>query len=72
MDGLAFFRVIVMGVVAVTQRFLPLLRQARGRIVNISSVNGKLSFPFCSFYSASKFAIEALRVDLSIDYISPA
>ena len=54
------FRVNVMGVIAVTQRFLPLLRQARGRIVNISSVNGKLSFPFCSFYSASKFALEAL------------
>ncbi len=56
----ALFRVNVMGVVAVTQRFLPQLRQARGRIVNISSVNGKLSFPFSSFYSASKFALEAL------------
>lgn len=56
----ALFRVNVMGVVAVTQWFLPLLRQARGRIVNVSSANGKLSFPFCSFYSASKFALEAL------------
>jgi NAD(P)-dependent dehydrogenase (short-subunit alcohol dehydrogenase family) len=56
----ALFRVNVMGVVAVTQRFLPLLRQSLGRIVNISSVNGKLSFPFSSFYSASKFALEAL------------
>ncbi len=54
------FRVNVLGVIAVTQHFLPLLRQGRGRIVNISSVNGKLSFPFCSFYSASKFALEAL------------
>jgi len=56
----ALFRVNVLGVVAVTQRFLPMLRQARGRIVNISSVNGRLSIPFCSFYSASKFAVEAL------------
>jgi NAD(P)-dependent dehydrogenase (short-subunit alcohol dehydrogenase family) len=56
----ALFHVNVLGVIAVTQRFLPLLRQARGRIVNISSVNGKLSIPFCSFYSASKFALEAL------------
>jgi NAD(P)-dependent dehydrogenase (short-subunit alcohol dehydrogenase family) len=63
------FRVNVTGVVAVTQTFLPLLRQAKGRIVNVSSVNGRLSFPFCSFYSASKFALEAisdaLRVELA-------
>lgn len=76
----ALFRVNVMGVVAVTQRFLPLLRQARGRIVNISSVNGKLSFPFSSFYSASKFALEALSDalraelqswDISVSVIEP-
>ena len=54
------FRVNVLGVIAVTQHFLPLLRQGRGRVVNISSINGKLSVPFCSFYSASKFAVEAL------------
>jgi len=63
------FRVNVTGVVAVTQAFLPMLRGAKGRIVNVSSVNGRLSFPFSSFYSASKFAIEALsdalRVELS-------
>ena len=74
------FRVNVMGVVAVTQRFLPLLRQARGRIVNISSVNGKLSFPYSSFYSASKFALEALSDalraelqpwDISVSVVEP-
>ena len=54
------FRVNVLGVIAVTQHLLPLLREGRGRIVNISSINGKLSVPFCSFYSASKFALEAL------------
>lgn len=54
------FRVNVLGVVAVTQQFLPLLRKGRGRVVNISSVNGRVSVPFCSFYSASKFALEAL------------
>ncbi len=63
------FRVNVLGVVTVTQRFLPLLREVPGRIVNISSVNGKLSIPFTSFYSASKFGVEALsdalRVELS-------
>lgn len=63
------FQVNVFGLVAVTQHFLPLLRQAPGRIINISSLNGKLSVPFTSFYSASKFAVEALsdalRVELS-------
>ena len=39
---------------------LSILTPRRGRIVNISSVNGKLSFPFSSFYAASKFALEAL------------
>lgn len=61
------FGVNVMGVIALTQRFLPLLRQARGRIVNISSANGKLSFPFVSFYSASKFALEALSDALRVE-----
>ena len=61
------FRVNVLGVISVTQRFLPLLRQARGRIVNISSVNGRLSVPFTSFYSASKFALEALSDSLRVE-----
>ena len=61
------FRVNVLGVISTTQRFLPLLRQARGRIVNISSVNGRLSFPFTSFYSASKFALEALSDSLRVE-----
>lgn len=64
----AVFDVNLMGVIALTQAFLPLLRVGRGRIVNISSVNGRLSFPFSSFYSASKYALEglsdALRVEL--------
>ena len=59
-DVETLFRVNVLGLVAVTQRFLPLLRHVRGRIVNVSSINGKMSIPFTSFYSASKFAVEAL------------
>jgi NAD(P)-dependent dehydrogenase (short-subunit alcohol dehydrogenase family) len=59
-DVASLFRVNVLGLVAVTQRFVPLLRHSRGRIVNISSANGKLCVPFTSFYSASKFAVEAL------------
>lgn len=48
------------GVLAVTQAFLPLLRKARGRIVNISSVSGRIAMPFMGPYAASKFALEAL------------
>jgi NAD(P)-dependent dehydrogenase (short-subunit alcohol dehydrogenase family) len=54
------FEVNVIGVVAVTQAFLPLIRKARGRLVNISSLNGGLSLPYMGAYSASKFALEAL------------
>jgi NAD(P)-dependent dehydrogenase (short-subunit alcohol dehydrogenase family) len=58
----------VIGQVAVTQAFLPLLRKAKGRIVNISSINGGLAVPYMSPYSASKFALEvindALRLEL--------
>ena len=50
----------VIGQIAVTQAFLPLLRQRQGRIVNMSSVSGRLAAPFIGPYSASKFALEAL------------
>jgi NAD(P)-dependent dehydrogenase (short-subunit alcohol dehydrogenase family) len=50
----------VIGQVAVTQAFLPLLRAARGRIVNIGSIGGRSSTPFVAPYAASKFAMEAI------------
>lgn len=53
------FEVNVFGVVALTQACLPLLRVARGRIVNVSSVNGRIVSPFSGAYGASKFALEA-------------
>jgi len=48
------------GQVAVTQAFLPLLRAARGRIVNMSSTGGKLAFPLLGAYGAAKFGLEAV------------
>lgn len=60
----------VIGPILVTRAFLPLLgtdpaRQgAPGRIVNISSVGGRLAFPFVGAYVASKHALEALTDSL--------
>jgi len=50
----------VTGLVAVTQAMLPLLRDARGRIVNIGSIAGKSVAPMTGPYCASKYAVEAL------------
>ncbi|HEX8068052.1 MAG TPA: SDR family oxidoreductase [Thermoleophilaceae bacterium] len=54
----------VVGHVAVTQAMLPFLRAARGRIVNVGSVGGRISRPFIAPYNASKFAIRAITDSL--------
>lgn len=53
------FEVNVFGVLAVTQAMLPLIRAGNGRIVNVSSINGRIASPFSGSYAASKFALEA-------------
>ncbi len=56
----------VTGVLAVTQAFLPLLGAGKGspyspgRIINVSSVSGRLVYPFMGAYAASKHALEAV------------
>ena len=52
---------------AVTQAFLPLLRQARGRVVNMGSISGRMASPFIGPYAASKFALEALTDSLRVE-----
>ena len=54
----------VIGQVAVTQAFLPGIRAARGRIVNIGSVGGRVAVPLLSPYAASKFALEGISDSL--------
>lgn len=57
----------VYGVLAVTQAFLPLLRRASGRIVNMSSIAGVAASPFLGPYAASKYALEALSDALRLE-----
>ncbi|HZI92252.1 MAG TPA: SDR family NAD(P)-dependent oxidoreductase [Thermoleophilaceae bacterium] len=52
------------GQVAVTQAFLPSLRSTRGRIVNVSSIGGRIALPLAGPYAASKFALEAVTDSL--------
>ncbi|WP_370617178.1 SDR family oxidoreductase [Mumia sp. Pv 4-285] len=62
------FDVNLVGPLALTRSMLPRLRRTRGRVVFISSINGRVSFPFTGIYNASKYATEAvadcLRVEL--------
>lgn len=57
----------VIGQIGVTQAVLPMLRTAKGRIVNIGSVNGALASPYLGPYAASKFAMEAVTDALRIE-----
>jgi NAD(P)-dependent dehydrogenase (short-subunit alcohol dehydrogenase family) len=58
------FDVNVLGQVAVTQAALPAIRRARGRVVFIGSISGRVSTPFGAPYGASKHAIEAIGQSL--------
>jgi NAD(P)-dependent dehydrogenase (short-subunit alcohol dehydrogenase family) len=57
----------LIGAVAVTQAFLPLIRQGQGRIVNISSLSGFIALPFMSPYAATKFALRAITDSLRVE-----
>ncbi|XP_042861662.1 D-beta-hydroxybutyrate dehydrogenase, mitochondrial-like [Penaeus japonicus] len=56
------------GVIAATKTFLPLVRRARGRVVNVASVAGRFCAPLMAAYNASKYAVEgfndALRLEM--------
>lgn len=64
------FEVNVLGPLALIRALVPMMRDAGGgRIINISSLGGRLAFPFGGLYSSSKFALEglsdALRMELA-------
>ena len=55
------FEVNVFGAMRLAQLVLPKMRENKyGKIINISSVGGKIAFPLGGWYHASKFALEAL------------
>lgn len=53
--------------IAVMQAVLPLLKTARGTIINVSSVSGRIATPVFGPYCASKFALEALSDALRVE-----
>lgn len=67
------------GQLAVIQACLPSLRARHGRIVNVSSISGRVALPLYGPYAASKFALEALsdalrrelRGDVHVSLIEP-
>jgi NAD(P)-dependent dehydrogenase (short-subunit alcohol dehydrogenase family) len=58
-EAQALFETAFFGIHRVTRAALPLLREAGGRVVNLSSLVGLNAIPFGAFYSASKSALEA-------------
>lgn len=57
----------LIGPVAVTQAFLPLLRSAGGRIVNVGSAYGSVAIPFLGAYTSAKAALERITDTLRME-----
>lgn len=58
----------VFGLMAVTRAFLPAMRARRsGRVINISSMGGKVTLPFFGAYNATKYAVESLSDALRME-----
>ncbi|XP_066931673.1 short-chain dehydrogenase/reductase family 9C member 7-like [Clytia hemisphaerica] len=61
------FEVNYWGTVRVTKVMLPLLKKSRGRIVNVTSMGGRLSPPYTAPYYGSKYAAEAFSDSLRLE-----
>ncbi len=56
----------VIGLLAMTKAVIPQMRaQGSGMIINISSIGGKITFPFGTLYHGTKFAVEGISESLS-------
>lgn len=59
------FETNVFGLMAVTRAVLPTMRAAKlGRIINVSSISGRVGLPLVSTYAATKHAVEGLSESL--------
>jgi short-subunit dehydrogenase len=59
------FQVNVVGTIALIQALIPVMRdQGGGKIINVSSLGGRIAFPIAGLYSSSKFALEGLSDSL--------
>ncbi|XP_051939079.1 retinol dehydrogenase 7-like [Hippocampus zosterae] len=65
-DFRSMLDVNLMGVIDVTLSVLPLIKKARGRVVNVASVFGRLS-PFGGPYCVSKYGVEAFNDSLRLN-----
>ncbi|MDQ1059137.1 NAD(P)-dependent dehydrogenase (short-subunit alcohol dehydrogenase family) [Arthrobacter globiformis] len=67
-EGRRQFEVNVFGLARMTQLVLPAMRAAaRGRIINVSSIGGKMYEPLGAWYHATKFAVEGLSDSLRLE-----
>lgn len=55
------------GLIRVTKGFLPLIREAQGRVVNVASMLGRMGAYGRSPYCATKFAVEAVSDCLRLE-----
>jgi NAD(P)-dependent dehydrogenase (short-subunit alcohol dehydrogenase family) len=58
----------LIGVLAATKAFAPLLRKGRGRIINTGSIFGLCALPTRSNYAASKFALEGITDSMRLEF----
>ena len=64
----AMFDTNVFGLARLTQLVLPAMRRSRsGRIVNIGSMGGRLTFPVGGYYHGTKYAVEAISDALRVE-----
>jgi 3-hydroxy acid dehydrogenase/malonic semialdehyde reductase len=59
----------VNGLLYITRAVLPLIRKAKGHIINIGSVAGKVVYENGAVYCASKFAVDALTKGMRLDLV---